>query len=488
MSVPAPVGLARLVWPAIVAFTSTAVAQYAPPADYYATVTGNPATMKAELRLIIADDYWTSLTGTGGKFAPNGSGHVVRSYDDLRQGLGVVDSDPANPGKIVLAYSGAIVSGTWDSGNTWNREHRWPDSRGLGGSGPDYSDMHHLTACDDVINSTRGNSPFGTPSATGGYGVRGSFWYPGDNDQAAKPEYGNDTGDVARALFYMAVRYNGSESSTVDLELVNGTPGTNQMGDLAALLVWHYRDLPSTLERRRNHLIFSKTDNPAHYQGNRNPFIDHPEYVWAIFGDGANDSKLYVGASAPANGVSAVTVNFGSVAVGAALPAGQPVTLNKAGGDPTCYEVTVAGNATCSASGPDNAFEGGTGSRVLTVGLPAGITATAGLKTGTITINNLDLTNQGTGTGSLDGDDVISVVIDVLNPNCPDPFADSDRDGDVDQTDFATLQLCYSAGAYSADCVCFDRDGNGAVDTADFDRFLGCLTAPGRPALASCDN
>jgi hypothetical protein len=98
----------RLSWSIVMLATcsSVVVAQYAPPADYYATITGNAATLKSELRLIIADDYWTSLTGTGGKFAPNGSGHVVRSYDALRQGLAVVDSDPANPGKIVLATPG----------------------------------------------------------------------------------------------------------------------------------------------------------------------------------------------------------------------------------------------------------------------------------------------------------------------------------------------------------------------------------------------
>lgn len=480
-------GLAALV--VVTSLAGQVWAQYAPPADYYSSLTGNASTLKSELHVIISDNYWTSLTGPGGTFAPNGSGHQVRSYDDDRYGLAIVDSDPNQPGNVILAYNGASVSGEWDSGVTWNREHRWPDSMGLGGSGPDYSDMHHLTACNNSINSSRGNDPFGTTTSTGTYGARGSYWYPGDSDNASRPEVGNDTGDVARALFYMAVRYDGGDSGTIDLELKNGTATVGQMGDLASLLIWHYRDLPSTVERRRNHLIFDKIDNPQHYQGNRNPFIDRPELVWAIFGDGANDSKLYVGSSAPTNGASGMTVDFGTLAVGATLPAARTVTINKAGTDPTCYEISVAGDAVCSVSGRDNAFGYNAGSRTVSVSLPAGITATAGTKIGTITIDNLDWTNQGTGTGSLDGNDVITVLVHV-GTSCPDPFADTDSDGDVDQSDFAALQLCYSpqGESYPASCACMDRDLNGIIDLADFDEFQSCVSGPGLQALPSCDD
>ena len=102
----------------------------------------------------------------------------------------------------------------------------------------------------------------------------------------------------------MAVRYNGTDSSTTDLELRNGTNATNQLGDLAALLVWHYKDPPSNYERRRNHLVFSNADNPDHYQGNRNPFIDHPEYVWTIFGGGNNNSRICIGGASLNDGSS----------------------------------------------------------------------------------------------------------------------------------------------------------------------------------------
>ncbi|MDZ4196165.1 MAG: endonuclease, partial [Candidatus Izemoplasmatales bacterium] len=84
-------------------------------------------------------------------------------------------------------------------------------------------------------------------------------------------------GDVARMLFYMAVRYEGG--SEVNLELVNGitTSSGNTLGDLAALLVWHNYDLVTSTERLRNHKIYI-------LQNNRNPFIDRPEWVQIIFG------------------------------------------------------------------------------------------------------------------------------------------------------------------------------------------------------------
>ncbi|MDP3131074.1 MAG: endonuclease, partial [Bacillota bacterium] len=86
-------------------------------------------------------------------------------------------------------------------------------------------------------------------------------------------------GDVARMLFYMAVRYAG-ESGEPDLELVNGLTDalSANIGDLATLLLWNELDPVDDSERARNELIYSA------YQHNRNPFIDHPELVAIIFG------------------------------------------------------------------------------------------------------------------------------------------------------------------------------------------------------------
>ena len=99
-------------------------------------------------------------------------------------------------------------------------------------------------------------------------------------------------GDVARAMFYMAVRYEGGEHSITgasepDLELTDdenlirqSNTGKNEkrgfMGRLSVLLSWHYSDPVDDIERRRNDVVFE-------YQGNRNPFIDNPHWVRYIF-------------------------------------------------------------------------------------------------------------------------------------------------------------------------------------------------------------
>ena len=83
-------------------------------------------------------------------------------------------------------------------------------------------------------------------------------------------------------MMYMDVRYDGGDPSTTDLVLVNGFPSGSQMGDMAAMLEWHFQQPPSQRERRRNHFVYSSVDNPAYFQGNRNPFVDHPEFVEAF--------------------------------------------------------------------------------------------------------------------------------------------------------------------------------------------------------------
>lgn len=87
------------------------------------------------------------LTGTALDSALNSivRGHTVRTYDQLRQDLAVTDRDwnfqppvgsPLATTNILLMYSvgwsGYSRSAVWDSGATWNREHTWPDSRGVG--------------------------------------------------------------------------------------------------------------------------------------------------------------------------------------------------------------------------------------------------------------------------------------------------------------------------------------------------------------------
>jgi len=202
--------------------------------------------------------------------------HTIKTYGDARYILDDSDKDPANSGNIILVYTGTSVSGSWDTGETWNREHIWSKSHGF----PDetdvaYSDLHNLKPSNPAVNSDRLDKDFDEGGsqhsiATGCY-YTSTTWEPRDEVK----------GDIARIMFYMVVRYEGDASDESDLELVNEltTYPNPEFGIFSTLLKWHYDDPVDDFERNRNDIIYS-------HQQNRNPFIDHPEYVSLIWGGG----------------------------------------------------------------------------------------------------------------------------------------------------------------------------------------------------------
>ena len=181
------------------------------------------------------------------------SDYTYQSYDAARYILDESDADPNIPGNVILVYTQDSVSGTWDAGATWNREHVWPQSL-LGYNTTMTADLHNLKPADPGENSSRSNKYFDWTETA-------STYEPPDEVK----------GDIARILFYMAIRYD-------VLELVDGTPSVYEMGLLDALLAWHELDPVDDFERNRNDVIYS-------YQKNRNPFIDHPEFVDKIYGN-----------------------------------------------------------------------------------------------------------------------------------------------------------------------------------------------------------
>jgi endonuclease I len=390
---------------------------YDPPPGYYATATGTGSVLKSQLHSIIDDQ-------------------IVFSYADARSILQVTDADPASPGHMLLVYDRVSLDVAaidpdgpipgWDGGVSWNREHTWPESRGLVVGGPEYTDLHNLRPSTPSVNSARGNKNFG-----GAYGQpfgavndEGALWYPGDAD----------AGMIARQEFYMATRYDGSDTA-VDLKLLPGNPSDAQgLGDLIRMVEWHYQAVPDEFELRRNQVIF------ADYQRNRNPYVDRPEFVWSVFVNQENDSQLYVGAAPAVDGSSSLEVDLGRVIVGGSLPAAQGVELHRNGFDGTYFEVTASGSAVSSINGRFNAFPlntTGTASRIFDVGLDAS-TAAAGLQSGTVTIRNLDITTEGgVGRGANDAADLITVSLAVLDHATPSFLAGGTSD--MLTLDFGTL-------------------------------------------------
>jgi len=204
--------------------------------------------------------------------------HLPFSYDDLRDFiLKNTDEDPNNSNNVILLYSGRSQDKNTFGGDPddWNREHVWAKSHGdFGNNPPAGTDAHHIRPTDVSVNSARGNLDFdmgGTPVAQApGCFKDGDSFEPRDEVK----------GDVARMIFYMATRYEGG-GTVPDLEVVDevNTYPNPQHGKLSQLILWNTQDPPDDFEMNRNDVIYYQ------YQGNRNPFIDHPEYVDAIWSD-----------------------------------------------------------------------------------------------------------------------------------------------------------------------------------------------------------
>lgn len=199
------------------------------------------------------------------------------TYDGMRQFLPKSDTDwlgtvPSN--KFVGFYNNEILPSTWDSGATWNREHTWPKAHG-GGSVD--ADAHMVRPTSSKVNSSRGSDFF---AASGAYD-------PGEYDTCYR-------GICARIIFYCAI-------ANTSLSIIDATSGgNNKMGKLSDLLKWNLQYLPNTtkdasialrVEQNRNLVIQTSSSG----QGNRNPFIDHPEYACKIWGTTNSQTRQICG-------------------------------------------------------------------------------------------------------------------------------------------------------------------------------------------------
>ncbi len=270
-------------------------AAQAPPGYYSSVNTSSSATLRASLHALIDDHqrypYTSSATDT---------------WDILE----LKQQDPSSSGRIIDVYKNESYNKQGGGNNDYNREHSWPKSYGFpndNSSNYPYTDCHVLFLCDAGYNSSRSNKPFGNGSASdseeptvsnnGTGGGSGSFpgnsnWTSGSFTTGKWQVWKERKGDVARALLYMDVRYEGGThggtgASEPDLILTDSVSlidssntGNNEsiayMGSLSVLLQWHMEDPPDDFERNGNDVVYS-------FQGNRNPFIDHPEWVDCLF-------------------------------------------------------------------------------------------------------------------------------------------------------------------------------------------------------------
>ena len=192
--------------------------------------------------------------------------------------LKVADADPNNANNVILIYTRESVNGLQEY-DGWNREHVWAKSRGdFGTSRPMGTDVHNLRASNINVNSTRSNYSFENCTSNSCEQTYGNSY---SSSALVFEPRDEDKGDVARIIFYMVVRYEG-DSGEEDLEMTESILSVSSKsprhGVRSTLLEWHELDPVDDFERNRNDVIYS-------YQGNRNPFIDHPELVDFLWGD-----------------------------------------------------------------------------------------------------------------------------------------------------------------------------------------------------------
>ncbi len=232
--------------------------------------------------------------------------HIRHEYNtggtDTWSILYEADEDPGNSSNVLTVYKNSSVP---VGDGSLNREHTWPKSLGFPEdtlANSPFTDCHMLMLADGSYNSSRSNRAYGTCSlACEEYpilgGVTGTYpgtsnWGTGTAATGTWEAWIGRRGDVARAQLYMDLRYEGGahgfvgskepdliltdDTGLIDSTQTGSNEGTAYMGRLSVLLQWAAADPLSAEELTRNEAVYK-------YQGNRNPFVDHPEWVACIF-------------------------------------------------------------------------------------------------------------------------------------------------------------------------------------------------------------
>ncbi|MCP4132722.1 MAG: hypothetical protein GY754_17285 [bacterium] len=197
--------------------------------------------------------------------------HTNLGYDTARLHM-FTSIDPVN-GKVYCVYSGRSMptpSGSYEaySSYSFNTEHSWPRGQ-FNKSEPANSDLHHLFPTDVTANGRRDSWDFGI-TANPSYTFGDSELGPDSGGSTVFEVQADKRGDIARAHFYMAVRYS-SGSLTID-DNSSSSDGRINSSEEALLRQWHLSDPVDSIERARN-------DSIEAVQGNRNPFVDRPEFI-----------------------------------------------------------------------------------------------------------------------------------------------------------------------------------------------------------------
>ncbi len=251
------------------------------PAGYYDGTAGlTGATLKSKLSTIITQGHRDN--GYGGLWTSYKTTDVDKYYEGNGTILDIYSEKPTGPDAYEYTVSTNQCGGSTPTteGGCYNREHIVPQSL-FNSNAPMVSDIHFIRPTDSKVNGRRSNYPFG---------VVGSASFTSTNSSklgnSVSAGYGGTVfepinefkGDVARMIFYFVTRYENKLSGFSSGDMLGGSayPGL-QKWELDVLLAWAAQDPVSQTEIDRNNASYV-------FQGNRNPYIDHPEYVAQVWG------------------------------------------------------------------------------------------------------------------------------------------------------------------------------------------------------------
>jgi endonuclease I len=249
-------------------FTSQGFGQI--PAGYYNGTEGLAGEeLRSALFEIVSDhvelsysSLWTHFQSTDKM--PNGK--VWDMYSDVPGGT------PAYTYTFITDQCGNYGG----EGDCYNREHSFPKSWFNDGT-PMLTDLFHIYPTDGYVNGMRSNYPFGEVGAASWTSTNGSKLgnssFPGYTGIVFEPidEY---KGDFARSYFYMVTCYL-DKVSAWSSPMLSGNNLSSWSRDM--LVQWSYDDPVSAKETSRNEAVYDVQDN-------RNPYIDHPEWVGLVWG------------------------------------------------------------------------------------------------------------------------------------------------------------------------------------------------------------
>ena len=231
---------------------------------------GTSAAPSSSVEPIPPDDYYKECEGLSGTALLNKLYEINQpknpSYDWERY----EDADEAedDSSSILCLYTRHNIKKTnhcgsysWDH---WNREHIWTQSLWPASD----KDNHNIFACEGQINNYRGNLPFAEGGetvvvfghTTGCKMVKGTSFEPCDEAK----------GEVARSVMYGTVAYKYTMTKEID--------------SIYLALKWHLEHPITSRDIKRNEAVYKN-------QGNRNPFVDHPEYGCRIWGSTNSETE-----------------------------------------------------------------------------------------------------------------------------------------------------------------------------------------------------